>query len=183
MRPRPLPAFLAACAAALACGVEPSSQPPAAANLPEATEGSVQAPSAVDTPAPSPGSAASARRTAATPKARSDGPGAVPLERLLALPPYRQPDAPDLAELLRQGAAAPDAPTAARRSRLRFDLARRIDAPIERDLKREQVDAGVALDVGGDTRVRGGVRVQRDTAESVESTLDTTPSIGIEKRF
>jgi hypothetical protein len=108
----------------------------------------------------------------------------VPLAKLLALPPYRKPDAPDLAEMLRRDAAAAPAGPAAGRSRLHFDLHRRTDAPVERsDLKREQVDAGVAVSVGEDTSVRGGVRVQRDTAEAVSPTLDTTPSIGIEKRF
>jgi hypothetical protein len=190
MSPRCFLAGLAALAGALACGVERPSPPPAPAVAPEATRELGHEPSApASAPAPAPEPTAPARAagpaTPRIPAAPDEAASTVPLERLLSLPPYRKPDAPDLAELLRRhAAAAPGDPAAASPSRLRFDLHRRTEAPVERsDLKREQVDAGVAVEVGGDARLRGGVRVQRDTTAAAEPTLDTAPSIGIEKRF
>jgi hypothetical protein len=180
-------------AALVACGAEPASEHAASPIDPAEIRAAVadaEATAAAGVPvAPARGPSAPEPATAAadpSAAARESGdPPGVPLEKLLALPPYRKPDAPDLAELLRRDAAgAPNADGAARPSQLRFDLDRRTDTPIERtDLKREQVDAGVAVDVGRDTSVRGGVRVQRDTQAAAESTVDTAPSIGIEKRF
>jgi hypothetical protein len=68
--------------------------------------------------------------------------------------------------------------------RVRIDLDLRTEEPIaRRDLKREQLDAGAAFEVDEQTRVRGGVRIERDSSEGVESGRNTTPTIGIEKRF
>jgi hypothetical protein len=190
MSARSFVARLAALAGALACGVEAPSPPPAPAVAPEEAREPTHEPSApASAPAPALEPTAPARAAGppmpTTPAAPDDSAAPIPLDRLLALPPYRKPDTPDLAELLRRhAAAAPGDSAAASPSRLRFDLHRRTHTPVERsDLKREQVDAGVAVSVGDDTSLRGGVRVQRDTAEAAAPTLDTAPSIGIEKRF
>jgi hypothetical protein len=118
---------------------------------------------------------------------------AVPLEKLLAVPPYAivRPPEPEIDEVLKrlnaEAAAAAEAngdADAATRSKLGLDLGIRTDSPIERsDLKREQVDAAARLEVSKDTILKGGVRIQRDSSDGVESNRNTTPTIGIEKRF
>jgi hypothetical protein len=67
---------------------------------------------------------------------------------------------------------------------VRIDVDMRTDSPIERpDLKREQADAAAEVDIGADTTLRGGVRIERESSGGKESTRTPAPTIGLEKRF
>jgi hypothetical protein len=150
-----------------------------------------------EAPAPAPAVAPVARallaaKKTARPPLAAAAP-AVSLEKLLQVPPsaLAHPAEPDIDELLRL-AISPDASreaanagdARAKASNVRVDLDVRTDSPIARpDLKREQVDAAASIDVGNDTAIKGGVRVERDSSGGVESVRNTTPTIGIEKRF
>jgi hypothetical protein len=150
-----------------------------------------------EAPAPVPAIAPLARaRVAPKPAARPPLAAAEPpvsLEKLLQVPPnaIARPAQPDINELLllaispEQSNPAPrgdDASSSSRR--LHVDVDVRTDSPIVRpELKREQVDATAALDVGNDTSIKGGIRLERDSNGGIESNRNTTPTIGIEKRF
>jgi peptidoglycan/LPS O-acetylase OafA/YrhL len=111
------------------------------------------------------------------------------LEKLLQLPPgdRSRSAVPDLQEVLRRARASAAAGKSAKTgdgSRVRIDVDLRTDTAIEyHDLKREQLDAGAAIDIDESTSLKGGLRVERDSQEGVESSRKTTPTIGIEKRF
>ena len=110
------------------------------------------------------------------------------LEKLLQLPPGHDARSavPDLQEVLRRAraSAASGKPNPDGAGRVRIDLDLRTDTAMEhRDLKREQLDAGAAYDIDDRTSLKGGVRIERDSQEGVESSRKTTPTIGIEKRF
>jgi hypothetical protein len=68
-------------------------------------------------------------------------------------------------------------------ARLRVEI-RRQQESVEFDPNgsrvRERTDAGVSVDVGGDTRVKSGVRVEK---EPDEEWRDPVPTVGVEKRF
>jgi hypothetical protein len=118
---------------------------------------------------------------------------ALPLETLLQVPPYAVvlPPEPEIDEVLKRLLAPESAGEEARKdeeaksaSKLGVDLGLRTDSPIERsDLKREQVDAAARLEVSKDTILKGGVRIERESSGGIESNRNTTPTIGIEKRF
>ncbi len=66
-------------------------------------------------------------------------------------------------------------------SRLHIDLeTQRDDAEVHPTKSRTRTDAGVSLDVGDTTKIRGGVRVEQETDRERDSPV---PMIGIEKRF
>jgi hypothetical protein len=48
---------------------------------------------------------------------------------------------------------------------------------------RQQVDAGASVKVNESTRIRGGVRIERDPDSAVTKEVETAPMIGVEKRF
>jgi hypothetical protein len=117
----------------------------------------------------------------------------VSLEKLLRVPvsASAHPAEPDINELLLlaispggSGEAPRADDTSASSSKLRFDVDIRTDTPVARpDLKREQVDAAAALDVGNDTSIKGGIRLERDSDGGSQSNRNATPTIGIERRF
>ena len=118
---------------------------------------------------------------------------ALSLETLLQVPPYavELPPEPEIDEVLKRLLAPESADEEARNddaaksaSKLGVDVGLRTDSPIERsDLKREQVDAAARLQVSKDTILKGGVRIERESSGGIESNRNTTPTIGIEKRF
>ncbi len=134
---------------------------------------------------------AAPKKTARPPLAAASPP--VSLEKLLQVPisASARPAEPDINELLRlaispdqsqEAASADDATQNA--SKVRVDVDMRTDSPVVRpDLKREQVDAAAAIDVGNDTSIKGGIRLERDSNGGIESNRNATPTIGIEKRF
>ena len=68
--------------------------------------------------------------------------------------------------------------------RIRVDASRKEDKnEIDGRTEREQVDAGASVRVDDRTRIRGGVRIERDPDETSEVERETAPMIGIEKRF
>jgi len=106
-----------------------------------------------------------------------------PLEDLLRLPasagrsePATQP------VLLPESESAPQEKTEKRKpSRVQVELDSRSDASlIDRNKARTRTDAGVAVDVGNETKIRTGVRVEQETGLERE---DPTPTVGIERRF
>ena len=56
-------------------------------------------------------------------------------------------------------------------------------AEVDRDQKRDQIDVGASVRVGESTRIRGGVRIERDPNLDDEKEAETAPMIGVEKRF
>ncbi len=117
-------------------------------------------------------------------EAPKNDPQLVPLEDLLRVPqasafPHLDPEddaKPDLAVEI-------EGPTQARRS-LRIDASSRRDM-LEEDPEqtRQQVDAGASVEVDENTRIRGGVRIERDPESAVTKEEETAPMIGVEKRF
>jgi len=124
--------------------------------------------------------------SSATDDAREVDPPFVPLENLLRVPeseefPHLESDDETDAQLTDSN------PRPTRNgSRVRIDGKRQHDS-LEEDpsQKREQVDAGASVDVNESTRIRGGVRIERDPDSAVTETeeIETAPMIGVEKRF
>jgi len=110
-------------------------------------------------------------------------------------PPSEMPDLDDLLRLpesvtrphteLAFPKAEPEDLTEAEReeARLRIEVQRQKEsAEFDTDgsRTRERADAGLSVEVGGDTRVRGGVRVEK---EADQEWNDPVPTVGIEGRF
>jgi hypothetical protein len=137
-----------------------------------------------ETPEPPPVAAQAGSATPAEPDAPAEE--VVPLENLL-----RVPDA-EAFPMVPETAAAPgtaSAPTDERGGfwpddRVRIEASRQADKnEIDGKTEREQVDAGASVRVDESTRVRGGVRIERDPDEGSAVERETAPMIGIEKRF
>jgi hypothetical protein len=177
--------------AAVACAADPQAgdaDRPAPAV--EAAETALAAPAstapAAPTAAPAPAVPSRRRNDPPAPSAAAATPApaapAIPLEKLLQLPADGASD-PVMEALLRSASPKPAGEKTAAR-KLRIDLGLRTDSPIERrDLKLEQADAAAAVDIGSDTTLRGGVRVERESNGGKASTRTPAPTIGLEKRF
>lgn len=108
----------------------------------------------------------------------------LPLDDLLRLPESVVRSHIESAESAESG-SEPDAQTEKQReaASLRIKILRqRESAEVDPDgtLTRERTDAGVSVDVGGDTRVGGGVHVVQDPDGEFR---DPVPTVGVEKRF
>jgi hypothetical protein len=74
-----------------------------------------------------------------------------------------------------------DEPTKEERQRLRLELETRDDpSSVRPSAIRSRTDAGVAVEVTEEIRLRGGVRVEEESGREAE---DPMPTVGIEKRF
>ncbi len=105
----------------------------------------------------------------------------VPLEKLLRLPASPRDD-PQAERARKASPPSPDEPPSTRKS-VRVEVGASQDVPMVRpDRSTDRVDVGVSVPVGESTRVRAGVRGERDAGEATLE-ADRTPTLGIEKRF
>jgi hypothetical protein len=108
----------------------------------------------------------------------------VPLENLLRLPRAAEFPAID-PEASRKGdpLLEPREPTPLE-PRLRIEGAmRRESTGLDRGQERDQIDVGASVKVDESTRIRGGVRIERDPNLDDTEEAETAPMIGVEKRF
>jgi hypothetical protein len=108
----------------------------------------------------------------------------VPLEKLLRLPrapgfPAFDPEANQHGDPLFE---PQDSISLVPRLRVEGAMKREV-AEVDRDQKRDQIDVGASVRVGESTRIRGGVRIERDPNLDDEKEAETAPMIGVEKRF
>jgi hypothetical protein len=168
---------LAALAAALACtdgGRE--TEVPERGRGPELEVGPEEAAAEHEIPvmAPAEEPAAAAPETPAT-----EGPWTAPLSDLLRLREEPAPKEPS--DPLYEPGAMPSAEKGEKKSRrLQVEVDRSEESSeLDPDVSRKRTEAGVSVEVGENTRVRGGVRVEEEGEERDEP----VPMIGIEKRF
>ena len=188
-----LVAAATACSGEVQESGETTPSPPSESPEPTALLVAPEAVPVTDPGLPAPVAAPARPRTQPAPTLPAGSTSYVPIEKLLQVPggSVARPPEPEIDEVIRRYFEAEladenaDADAeAAGGHKLRIDLGVQTDQPVERrGLKREQVDAGAAIDVGKDTSVKGGVRIERDSVGGVESKRNTTPTIGIEKRF
>jgi len=193
MRDRRLPALCLGLLLGIACGDAPPPGPAPQLRVEvEATPGSLperleippplpplSLPAPGQAPAPPPSSPA-VLAAPASPQVEAPLAAMRPLEDLLRLPAASEPDSRPL--VLPPATDDPAKPGSAKAERrMHVELGSRTDALlIDPKKARTRTDAGVAVDVGKDTRLKTGVRVEQQTGLERE---DPTPTVGIEQRF
>lgn len=190
---RPLAGLCASLLLGIACGDAPPASAPQSRVGVEAAPEALPEPAGISPPLPSapspaperaptpPPSPPEALAAPAPPLPPAEPLAAMrPLEELLRLPPAGEPDSRPLV-LPPEPEAAAKAPAAKAERRMHVELGSRTDASlIDPKKARTRTDAGVAVDVGKDTTLHTGVRVEQQTGLERE---DPTPTLGIERRF